>query len=1510
MAFPQPFKTLRRTGIPSAGGNAHSLQAHIASSSAHPQYQKKGDEVGGVDLNAHESNVAAHRQHYLRRSELAIELQDFAETKTLSAESYKEGATITSTSHKTVVTAYLLNLLLNDAANAATYFPNLVSYNNVIKSLDAVSTGALDVPAWDLFKLIADKVNSHELSYDSGNPLADIFASKYHSHSGYALSDHVHRDWETLRNANGQIPAEADHDHDDRYLLKSESGGAVEANRIREVGIYPCSRNNSEKIGVDVLIDLNTYSVQGFYDFSTSIAQRSYQTFLNFPEYAINPNDWKVSITGDPAVTVNRSNSIDRTYQLLVYRSDETAFPLTPNTDIKDILVNDAGSYGTVTQMLFSNPAIKNYDRIGSDSIIHAIKATERRTYQRTGWCGVTAWYIKSILKSLLGVTPKEFYDKLAKAGDKLAAINTMISTAISSIKVGTELSTGFKVAQIPVQSLIDNKFVRPTKTDVVRAAYSPDARDGIARALAKGTIDKQSKFVAMDLCSWVIPGIYPGSIVEVDAASDFLEKYDEGLVFVPNDAGTKIYKIAPSIPVFVDDVNLVAANTGGVSAKISNFDTVEYYPPTGSSETSPAKLDKTTGVLSTEVTYTSTPAVSYIDTVGWILHEYQRLSADDLASLKDDLDVSNFYKPTGVVVDGVMTFTRVSNAEDLTGDNIYLRVCIVDSDGNRLFSKEVVKDGSDREHGVTYYTYNTNEHKFVEATVEDSKIHYSAFGGKTVFKDLNIYQGVPVKKQLEPVTVRYPISATDDARYVYGVDYEYRDEDLSKEIYHPIKVEKPVQVGEGTGYDASKYQYFSTPTSDVYTYSVIGSSDAFSNALANESVTVWRISANTGDIRYVPEGMLITGDKVYYAAKAYIGDAAITNVVDTVIEAFIRKTKDTLPDPNKVYLEYDDDNKRYVVRSSFVSGSTDNPSALNLYEIFDTQAFLNIWYAIHQLTTEGADITSELSAKGKFIYTFGEDGCLWTWDTWQKFLTADEGEDPFVRVVDPLWQALTAGNEECDVATLFNYGKLMKEAKVNTRYAGANNIDALAHLKQDGARLWFYSADGGGWKKLAFEGEGGGGSGTLDHTHDNLDLLNSLSSATGNWHKHANKALLDSIDEANIHEHHNKSVLDGLTEAKGKLWYRGAPVDTAGEGGGGGGSGGVIDGTLVQPMITVKKTSTSITEKILIHTTSDNCGLHIVVADAPVKGAVQFYIEDAAGDKKPIASYTDAVGNISTGGILPVAADIKVFVQINEPEFVEHTFNIYEYKLDPLDSVRIRENMVPDWSSTSASSDLFDTIKTSQYITPSAGFIVARVGARSGTGILKVNDNAVAQWSSLASIEVEDFQTYIIPVAAGDIVTLRSADTSTPVYSDGSNIKFYLAKVDSSASGGMHSHSNLDMLSELSVIEGRLSLYGNPYAKMSDLADLETRLNSGFATALAGIHTHDNKSLLDSIDEASVHKHNNKSALDTLGVTNGRVTTSGSAAVMQSDIVVLSKAEYDALATKDDNKLYFTYES
>ena len=71
-----PFRTVRPTGSPSAGGSIHTLGAHIANNTPHPQFVKKGDEVGNGNLSAHESDPTAHAAHYVTRTELAIEMSE------------------------------------------------------------------------------------------------------------------------------------------------------------------------------------------------------------------------------------------------------------------------------------------------------------------------------------------------------------------------------------------------------------------------------------------------------------------------------------------------------------------------------------------------------------------------------------------------------------------------------------------------------------------------------------------------------------------------------------------------------------------------------------------------------------------------------------------------------------------------------------------------------------------------------------------------------------------------------------------------------------------------------------------------------------------------------------------------------------------------------------------------------------------------------------------------------------------------------------------------------------------------------------------------------------------------------------------------------------------------------------------------------------------------------------------------------------------------------------------
>ena len=1073
MAIPHPFKTVRRAGTPSTGGSVMTLQSHVASPTAHPIYQKKGDAVGNVSLAEHNNDVGAHRLHYLRRLELATNLDDYDESKVIDP-SFYSGATPSDIAniHKSIVTSYLLELIF---ASPDTYLPLLLKKKAVIDDVShPVVASAVEAPSWRLFMEMYNLVASFQTT-GSGNPLSDIFALVDHRHDAlYSLTGHSHRITDIVDVYGNIAVAAVDHDHDDRYWLRSEVLDTVfDPTVLRNTGIWPSmpyqkvvSPTEADTSDGDISkddLDLNLYGVQGNYSFHIKTGKTSLTTY-NYPSAVADAVDQHYTNTSDKASDQSTDDELEQTAVLAVLANNNNPFDFSIDRAVDYLNTDPAKSltYRVVNQMLSVNAPIKKYDRIAVGSstakAVEQYKDKVAGVYWRTGYSLETAWYIDGVLK-LIGLTAGSLL-KLIENGDPVSEIAKVVEAAYDrkmnsgGSTVDNNGSTGDSSLNYvsagyykPEVGLASTMAVRATKF----AAAVGDAKNG---TLAQTVETSNVKVVHHDSTNWTIPNkVSLGSTQTAAVAATLFDKlqsffkYEKLLpyrnYYVTNSSETILnYPANEAIAIsgtgLSDEYNYRQGSISRpYSRNISRFDL----------KSNDASLDSLVESEGAIIGYPDSDLISG-EYPFPLLFEFRKCKADNVY-----LDGVTYYEPDGTIAGTCMIKMKVKThvtGAVITGD-VYRKVMLVTASGaGRVMLRPIVYDASnpemyDQSGRTVYYTYNLDTHSFNSFTPSEEYFDPSVMSGIQVYTPYAIYKVNYVDSKIEldegdllPVTV-------NNTPLLAGVQYKYFTEEVPYNS-ETGKYEFPVggvtiipRVPEYAGtsnqdvIDTDEYKYY-TKSGSTYTQ-ITGE--------VTPSENLYRLPADTEGTKYVVAGTTVSvptesGQAVVHYGVYNLKYSDTIDVASVRCKAFFFETHDT------TFVDY----KRYFGPGEgkdfiLVTDRTGNPKERGLYEIIDVEDFFNIAAAVIQLTTDGANAT--VNSK-RLVYTVDKSGNLITWDDWQRLITERNIDTVMtalgvVHDTDALWTALVSANSNYSLANISAKAKLLSSTV-------AANITALNRLK------------------------------------------------------------------------------------------------------------------------------------------------------------------------------------------------------------------------------------------------------------------------------------------------------------------------------------------------------------------------------------------------------------------------------------------------------------------------------
>ena len=405
--FSHPFKTVRRAGSPSAGGNALSMETHIASTSAHPQYQKKGDAASNVDLSAHidARGMEDHAAYYLRVSELETSIDNYKST-TINVSDILNAAARPGNPKKCVVSTLLLREVIEDHKNTSdnTYVPNVRVITSVTGPADAASLtywssgtlpGVIGEEAFSSLRAIVltneqdirnlNSTNSASLASD--NPLKGKAADFDHTHTLDEIDSY------------GQV---ADIDskvnsilatYVTRDMLKDSEGWELE---LSKVGIYPEANDGTKEVEETVTVDGVETTVTRI-----EVVDLNQRTRQGHSIYKVATEDGLVGIPTEIANLKSETANLATTNSNLIV--DVQVTENTMHEQDTDIVSHPGATTRAITQRLVtSTDGVVSTGYVGEN--VHDNRA---QTFFRTGHAYGYSGYIGSIA-SLMGVSPRE----------------------------------------------------------------------------------------------------------------------------------------------------------------------------------------------------------------------------------------------------------------------------------------------------------------------------------------------------------------------------------------------------------------------------------------------------------------------------------------------------------------------------------------------------------------------------------------------------------------------------------------------------------------------------------------------------------------------------------------------------------------------------------------------------------------------------------------------------------------------------------------------------------------------------------------------------------------------------------------------------------------------------------------------------------------------------------------------------------------------------------------------
>ena len=1094
MAIPHPFKTVRRAGTPSTGGSVMTLQSHVASPTAHPIYQKKGDAVGNVSLVEHNNDISAHRIHYLRRLELATTLDEYNSSRIVDP-SYYSGSNPTDIAniYKTVPTTYLLELIF---AEPDTYLPLLLKKKAVIDDVTHEASAAIEAPSWRLFKEMYELVNSFQSRTD--NPLADIFALKEHRHDGiYSLTGHQHRITDIVDVYGNIAVAAVDHDHDDRYWLRSEVLDTVfDPSVLRNTGIWP-SMPYKKVLDTDAVavsgdvdkedLDLDLYCVQGNYSFHIDALKVSL-TEYHYPTSVADAMEKHYTSSSDKASDVATDNALEQTAILSVLANNHYPFDFSTDHAIEYLNTDPSKSvtYRVINQMLTVNAPIKNYDRVAlGTAVAKAVEQYKDETagiFWRSGYSLETAWYIDGVLK-IAGLTPSSLMG-LVRQSDPVTAISGYIERSLDR-KMSQSSSVNEEIGDSSV-NYVTAGFYHPdvgiASLEVVRATkFAAAVGNSYAGTLAQSVDTVNVRIVHHDATNWTIPNkVSLGSQMTAASASDKFDLMQAFTLYTKLLPYRNYYITTSSENILSYPANdaIELTSTGikdeyvyrknSVSMPYSrNIDRFDLR----SNDANIGDLVESEGAI---IAYPDETPIS--DGMPFpLLAEYRKCKEGTTY-----LDGVEYYETdglwTGTCIPKMKSKSHVVGAT-ITGD-VYRKVMVVTATGSgRQMLRPIVYDPSnieyyDRSYGTNYYVYNSDSHAFTSFTPIEDYFDSTAPGAVQVYTPYSIYKVSYADTKLELIEGDLLPVTVNNTPFMAGVTYIYfesavpYDSDLGAYAFPEGGITVIPRVPEYAGTnDASDIN-----TEEYKYYSLSGSTYTLITGTVTPSTNLYRLPVDTEGTKYVVAGTKIPVPTVNGNPEVHYG---VTNFKYADIDlskvrckAYFFETKDTEFVQYKKYFS-PGEGKDFVI----VTDRTGSPAAKGLYEIIDVEDFFNIAAAVIQLTTVGANAT----VNGKrLVYTIDSSGYLVTWDDWQRLIT-ERNIDVTMKSLgvvynyDPIWTALVTANSNYSIADTFAKAKLLASTtSANISALNRLTVASLANTGESYKRLYDTTKD----DKLAYLGD------------------------------------------------------------------------------------------------------------------------------------------------------------------------------------------------------------------------------------------------------------------------------------------------------------------------------------------------------------------------------------------------------------------------------------------------------
>ena len=547
-----PFRTARPTGSPSAGGSIHTLGAHLADNTPHPQFVKKGEEVGGGNISAHEENKQAHLRFYLSRAELCCFLNDNVTISEFNKYTDKNQIAIDDDTGYSVeklggyvITPYALKVALANADILGIHFGQILNRSDIVINSNADTKQLADatddrVPAYSMFdtlaSIVANMLYGVTLPNDNllygkvskgnvnNNLLGAVFSKVGHTHDSlYATKEHSHGFTDVVLEGTGVNnippvhPAAENHTHSEYVTFDDLKESELTRENLREVGIYEQAVPTPRTYLYNEF-DLNRYCTQGNYTFAISRADLSGENgdairAGHFPEIYIG------AIADGGLSSLSTGNEIDEldTDAILKVTAVQADLINFGKEDITSQIQTGAksGQFKTVLQILSTNSLVKRngYSSSLSDKVI-TYKDLSRKLYSRTGYSLDYAKYISSVIRSIftdLDLSPESFFtaDRDFTPIEYVAArVNSVLGTASN-----TEAPEGFGIGYIKYNYASPYTECRirlaPELADLFTTTVSGVKKVPVFEKDQTFSTNLNTNLLSRDVSGWILDGYY-----------------------------------------------------------------------------------------------------------------------------------------------------------------------------------------------------------------------------------------------------------------------------------------------------------------------------------------------------------------------------------------------------------------------------------------------------------------------------------------------------------------------------------------------------------------------------------------------------------------------------------------------------------------------------------------------------------------------------------------------------------------------------------------------------------------------------------------------------------------------------------------------------------------------------------------------------------------------------------------------------------------------------------------